>query len=156
MWALEWVLGEGRWQAVVDGVVSAAAQRLNEPAHVPVLLWSSDPAGVGALTCLQGFILSLSPQPAHGEWCSGLPPAALQPGTLVPMIWKAKIPIKYAARALSIFLCSLNSLRILWRGQETLVMLIWQWPCGELALLPCVNFVSLERAMLCAQPPKQG
>lgn len=53
-------------------------------------------------------------------------------------------------------LCSVYSLRIPWRGQETLLMLIWRWPCGELALLPCVNFVSLERAVLCAQPPKQG
>lgn len=50
MWALEWVLREGRWQIVVGGVVSAAAQRLNEPPHVTLLPRFPDPAGVG-LAC---------------------------------------------------------------------------------------------------------
>lgn len=47
------------------------------------------------LTWLFSFgikLLSLSPQPAHGHQCSDFPPAALQPGILVPMTWKAKIP----------------------------------------------------------------
>lgn len=80
MWALGWVLIEARWQTVVGGVVSAVAQRPKESPHTVLLLWSPAPAGIEGSAGFQGFALSLSPLPAHGEWCSDAPTAALQLG----------------------------------------------------------------------------
>lgn len=62
MWAIGWVLRQGRWQIVVRKVVLAAARRPNEEPHVTLLLWSPAPAGTVTLACF--LTLSLSPQPA--------------------------------------------------------------------------------------------
>ena len=140
MWALGWVLREGRWQIMVGGVVSAAVQRPNEPPHVTLLPWSPAPAGIGASTCFQGFALSLSPRPTHGERSSDDPTAALQPVTFCPCDLEGKNP---RTRWLSLW--SVSSLKIIQRGQETLQTLIWWWPCSELALPPLRELCQLRK-----------
>lgn len=126
VWVLGWVQREARQPTMVDGVVSAVAQRLREPLHSALLLWE-----IGSSSCFQGFALSSFSLPARSERCSDNPSSALQLRSFCACDLEGKTPW-----ALGSSLWPFSSQKITWRSHETLHILIWKWTLVTFVLQP--------------------